>query len=136
TRYEDTPQVETVTGLVPYQPKHFVDQAASTVLYRDGRELVETPTGHNKPAAPGLTTWGVFGPILSTVLLDAARSKLTWGHWEQDAAGLEAAFTFIVPKERSHYEVNYCCLANQAASLVAQEMPFRQLVGYHGELWI
>ncbi|HEX4286383.1 MAG TPA: VWA domain-containing protein [Terracidiphilus sp.] len=137
TRYEDTPQVETLMGLVPYHPLHFVDRTDSTVLYRNGREVVEAAAARGKSVQPigaGLTTWGVFGPMLSNVLLDAARSKLMWGHWEQGTAELEAVFNFTVAKEQSHYEVNYCCIASQSATEVAHLQPFKQLVGYHGEL--
>jgi VWFA-related protein len=138
-RYEDTPQVETLTGLVPYQPMHFVDQAKSTVLYRDGREVVELATSRGKSAqsiTEGLTTWGVFGPILGSVLLDAAQSKLAWSNWEQGDAGLVAVFNFTVPRERSHYEINYCCVASQSATEVADLRPFKTLVGYHGAMSI
>jgi len=32
---------------------------------------------------------------------------------------MQAVFTFEVPKEKSHYEVNYCCVATEAATVVA-----------------
>jgi VWFA-related protein len=137
TRYEDTPQLLRPGGSIPYEPLHFRDRAQSTVLYRDGREVVEGQTKTRSAAQTmreGLSTWGVFGPILGSVLLDAAQSKLGWGHWEQGATALEAVFTFAVPKEKSHYEVNYCCIAEPGATVVAAVHPFRQLVGYHGEM--
>ena len=82
----------------------------------------------------GLTTWGIFGPILGTVLEDAARSKLAWSHWEQGVSGPMAVFSYSVPKEKSHYTVDYCCVAEQSATSVADLSPFRQIVAYHGEI--
>ncbi len=137
TRFEDTPQIlGTDNYIVPYRPLHWVGDSNATVLYRDGREVVDSGTGKEVKhvMAQGLTTWGVFGPILSTVLLDAAHSKLIWGHWEQGTAGVEAVFAFEVPKEKSNYEVNYCCVALQAATAVANVYPFRRIVGYSGEM--
>lgn len=139
TRYEDTPQLQMPGAYIPYQPMHLVDRSQVTVLYRDGREVVDTGANHGKkpvPAAPGLTTWGVFGPILSIVLLDAAQSKLLWSHWEQGPSGLVAVFRYAVPREKSHYEVNYCCIAYETATMVANLAPFRQLAGYHGEIFV
>lgn len=135
TRFEETPQIQQNSGFIPYRPLHFIDRSQVTVLYRDGLEVVDTGSSKKPPAAvPGLTTWGVFGPVLSSVLVDAAQSKLGWSHWEQGVAGPEAVFQFAVPKEKSHYEVNYCCVAEQAGSRVANVHPFREFVGYHGQL--
>jgi VWFA-related protein len=139
TSFEDTPQLQTPESFVPYAPLHFVNHSHVTVLYREGREVEDagaSPVKKSAPASQGLSTYGVFGPILSTVLLDAAQSKLAWGHWEQGPAGLEAIFSYAVPKEKSHYEVNYCCVAEIGASVVANVHPFRQIVGYHGALAI
>ncbi len=139
TRFEDTPQYNTGFGtLVPYQPIHYAGQSQASVLYRNGREAVDT--GSKKVKADqitgGLTTWGVFGPIMGTVLVDAARSKLAWSHWENGESGGVAVFGFSVPRESSHYEVNYCCVADESATAVAQLHPFQQIVGYHGEMGI
>jgi VWFA-related protein len=134
-RFEDTPQLQTPGSFVPYAPLHFVNRSQATVLYREGREVEDTGVNDNRKSASqsgSLTTWGVFGPILSTVLLDAAKSKLTWSHWEQGPAGVEAVFSYSVPKEKSHYEVNYCCVAEIGATEVAHVHPFRQIAAYHG----
>src|SRR5580658_8966970 len=130
-RFEDTPQLQKGDFLIPYQPLHRVGSSSATVLYRDGMEAVDTGSSKKPPPmTEGLATKGVFGPILSTVLLDAAQSKLSWKSWEQGVAGTEAVFSFSVPKEKSHYEVNYCCVAAQAATVAANVHPFRQIVGY------
>ncbi|MGA8673166.1 MAG: VWA domain-containing protein [Terracidiphilus sp.] len=137
TSFEDSPQLQTPESYIPYAPLHFINRSQVTMLYRAGREVEDAGASRNKKSAPspqGLTTWGVFGPILSTVLLDAAQSKLAWSHWEQGPAGLEAIFSYAVPREKSHYEVNYCCVAEIGASVVANVHPFRQLTGYRGEM--
>lgn len=75
------------------------------VTFREGREALEK--GNLDPRVRSLTTSGVFGPILGTVLVDAARSKLAWSHWEQGPTGLQAVFSYEVPKENSHYTLTY-----------------------------
>jgi len=107
-----------------------------TVLYRNGREFVDAGTDKNKKAqAPdkGLTTWGEFGPILGTVLIDAAHSRLAWSHWELAGSGPEAVFKYTVPKEKSHYDVRFCCVAESYGFEVSQ---LTQRVGYHGEITV
>jgi VWFA-related protein len=70
------------------------------------------------------------------VLLDAAQSKLVWSHWEQGPAGPQAVFLYAVPREKSHYEVNYCCVAEKAATAAANLLPFHRVTGYHGNMSI
>ena len=134
SRYEDTPlQQHLNSPTTLYQPLHSVGNSSVTVTYRHGHEAVDT--GATKDKKPeGLTTWGVFGPILGTVLEDAARSKLAWSHWEQGVSGLMAVFSYSVPKEKSHYRVDYCCVAEQSPASVADLSPFSQIVAYHGEI--
>jgi hypothetical protein len=135
TRYEDTPLLQRAEAFfTPYEPLHVVGTSSTTVLYRDGREVEERSAKASKTPAQGLNSWGEFGPMLSGVLLDAANSKLVWSHWEQDPTGVSAVFSYEVPREKSHYEVNYCCVAEEGATLVANLHPFRQIAGYHGEM--
>jgi VWFA-related protein len=107
----------------------------STILYRDGQELVEASSvkvdNKGRPADQGLKTWGAFGPILGLVLVDAAQNKLSWSRWEQGPAGPLAVFHYAVTKDRSHYEVRYCCVAE---SYGLQSNMFRQMSSYHGEI--
>jgi hypothetical protein len=67
---------------------------------------------------------------LSTVLLDAAQSKLAWSHWEEGVDGLEAVFSYAVPAQKSHYFVH--------AGLIGHGSPtphdYHELAGYHGEI--
>jgi VWFA-related protein len=133
-RFEDTPQGSRPdTSEIPYQPLHPVGRATDTVLYRDGNEVVDSRAAKgnkNQPATQGLITTGVFGPVLATVLVDAAQGKLAWSHWEQGAAGPLAVFRFAVPREKSHYEVEFCCVTADNGSYRV----FQQFSGYHGEM--
>lgn len=120
-----------------YQPLHAASApTTSTVLYRDGREVVDAgPVKVKKSDAPvaGLKTQGVFGPILQIVLIDAAQNKLSFSHWEQSDAAQWAVFAYSVPQEKSHYQVTYCCVPDPN-DVFDPNKEFRQLVGYHGEI--
>lgn len=96
-----------------------------TVLYRDGKELVDPRGSEMRSAHPeneGLITKGTFGPILSTVIVDAAHGEMTWNRWERGSAGTLAVFRYCVPEDQSHYSV--------AAGFA------EQAGGYHGEVAI
>jgi VWFA-related protein len=136
-RFEDTPLLQRPDSFTAYEPLHYLDSSSVAVFYRDGREVVESDRTKGQkpdPMTEGLSTWGVFGPILGTVLVDAAQSKLAWAHWENGPTGFQAVFSYSVPKEKSHYAVNYCCVAEEAAVTSANVHPFQKLAGYHGEI--
>ncbi len=86
-----------------------------TITYRDGREtddpveqaLSEAGSGRRSYVTTGLTSWGEFGPILSLVLLDAAKSKLGWARWESWDGKPAAVFQFSVDRAISHYTLQY-----------------------------
>jgi VWFA-related protein len=117
-------------------PLHEVGRSAVTVLYRDNQEFVDAgskKTGTPGPPDRGLATWGEFGPILGIVMIDAARSRLTWSHWELSPTGPQAVFHYSVPREKSHYDVRFCCVSDSYG------MPtniLRQRAGYHGEITV
>jgi VWFA-related protein len=135
--FEDTPLLQRAIDSVAYQPLHFVRSSSETVLYRDGRETIDAgPVKKTAAPDPGLTTWGVFGPILGTVVVDAARSKLSWSHWEKGSTGIVAVFSYAVPRASSHYEVNYCCTPKEGEVESVNLEPFRRISGYHGEITI
>lgn len=135
--FENTPPRLIDTGspagsFAPYQPLHPVGRSIATVLYRDGREVVEPEGAQSEnqgSAVPGLATSGVFGPILGTVLVDSVHGQMVWSHWERGAAGPLAVFRFAIPREKSHYQVEYCCVSRGHGNGV-----FRQFSGYHGEI--
>ncbi len=138
TRFQDQPQGYEKGGssFVPAQPLARSGSASATVFYRDGGEVVNATLEKGKKGGPvqGLSTSGEFGPILATTLLDAAHSKLAWGHWEQSSAGPVAVFDYAVPSEKSHYEVSYCCFVQGVGANVSDFRPFQQIAGYHGEI--
>ncbi len=131
-RFEDTPQsYRADMSAIPHRPLHAVGRSSDTMLYRDGREVVDSSAEKgekSEPAAQGLTTTGVFGPILGRVLVDAAQGgKLVWSHWESGDGGPRAVFRYTVPREKSHYQVEYCCVFSDNGGRV-----FQQFSGYHG----
>jgi VWFA-related protein len=138
TRFQDQPQGYEKGGssFVPAQPLARAGTASATVFYRDGGEVVNAILEKSKKGEPfqGLSTSGEFGPILATTLLDAAHSKLAWGHWEQGNAGPVAVFDYAVPSEKSHYEVSYCCFVQGVGANASDFRPFHQIAGYHGEI--
>jgi VWFA-related protein len=132
-RYDDTverqDQAATTSG-----PFRVVGNSSATVLYRDGTEVANPLSTKARKAdteEKGLQTRGTFGPILSTVIVDAAHSVMTFSHWEQGADGRIAVFRYAVPKEKSHYEVAYRSFQGEDQSL-----DFQQRSGYHGEVAI
>jgi VWFA-related protein len=129
--FEDSPAVqkdlgeENVSGtFTAYQPLHPVTRSTAAVLYRDGQEVVDAANSAQSESS-SLTSKGEFGPILATVLGDSAQGNLTWSHWEQGPASLQAVFRFVVPRNNSHYQVEFCCIDGGT---------FRRFSGYHGEL--
>ena len=108
---------------------HVIGRYVGTVSYRKGQEVVHAAEA-SQPEIQGLTTSGEFGPILNTVLLDAAQGKLAWSHWEQSEDGPRAVFRFAVAAAKSHYDVSYCCLTRIDGGRVY----FKQLSGYDGEI--
>jgi hypothetical protein len=96
-----------------------------TVLYRDGKEIVDPREWEKRSAHPeigGLITKGTFGPILSAVIVDASHGEMTWDRWERGNAGTLAVFRYTVPERESHYSVS-AGFAEQAG-------------GYHGDVAI
>lgn len=134
---------------------HLSGSSSTTVLYRNGYDVADSGMQKGKdgladqklndvdmsafgPRAKvpkgeerSMNTKGTFGPILSTVILDAAQSTLSWSRWEQGTSGVRAIFRYAVLEEKSHYEVAYCCLQEGDGTTV-----FRRLSGYHGEIRI
>jgi len=126
--FEDRP-----AGAYSYLPLHFTTEKSANVVYRDGQERDTNSKGKKvNIAAQGLVSWGEFGPILSTVLLDAAKSDLAWSHWENGPNGPLAVFRFAVPAKRSHYQIQFCCVATPedlaGGHFLTQQAP------YHGQI--
>ena len=131
-RFEGLPSV----GLEGENDVAEVDHSAATVFFRDGQEFVDAGSAKgNKKQSPdvGLTTWGEFGSVLGIVVTDAARSNLKWGHWELGDSGPAAVFQYSVPKEKSHYDLRFCCIT-EAYGFEVNMLTLR--TGYHGEITV
>jgi len=101
---------------------HPLGDYRATVYYRDGKEIVDQEGAHEH----GLITRGIFGPILSVVILDAERSNtIRWSRWEEGPSGSMAVFRFQVPQTASHYEVSG-----------SSELGMMGQIAYHGEFGI
>ena len=172
--FDDLPQVLEPGGWPTRAGLHLDGTSHIPIAYRDGREtddpaLASQPEGgikkvdqarspdteNAKPAATaGLTSWGEFGPILGVVLVDAAKGKLGWAHWERLDGKRVAVFQFAVDRSVSHYNLQYCCVKSgeviggsygsggrggQPANkgmLKSGESVFHEITGYHGNLTI
>lgn len=124
--FEDRP-----AGLFDHLPLHFASETSADVVYRNGEERATNARGKKVNFSAGLVSWGEFGPILTTVLLDAANSQLTWSHWEQDASGPVAVFRYVVPEKKSHYQIQICC--GPTVGDLSEEVQ-REQAPYHGEM--
>ena len=95
------------------------------VTYRNGSEVTELSAGtagHAGHVMFGLTTAGEFGPMLGIILNDGSTDEMVWDHWEQGAIGPLAVFRYAVPRERSHFAVEFA----------ADEQP--EFPAFHGEI--
>ena len=131
-QFADSPARQESSVFYPYQPLHVINRSKATVLYREGKQTLDSEkTEISESSSLGLVTTGEFGPILGTVLADASRSSLTWSHWEPRAARPVAVYRFAVPREKSHYQVKFCCVAQGTGIGL-----FEQISAYHGEITV
>jgi VWFA-related protein len=132
--FEDHPAGS--NSLFGYEPLHLISQSSANVVYRDGKESDTNSKGKKvDTAAAGLVSWGEFGPILTTVLLDAAKSQLAWGHWEPGTDGPLAVFRYAVPAKTSRYEIQFCCVSDSQTPIDGPSGNlYRKLAAYHGEM--
>jgi hypothetical protein len=134
-RFEDWPKDLEIKDEVPagYTPPRIVDVSIAIVRYRDGKEEVSATRAVHKDKTTndqGLHSYGLFGPILSTVLVDASRGTSGWSHWEQGASKPLAVFRYSVPMEKSNYEVKFCCVP--VVGLLFSLL--NRISAYHGEI--
>lgn len=136
TRFEEWPQGLQIGQKIAGRtiPLQFSSQSRATIAYRNGQEDVahESASGNKARSAPdqGLFTWGLFGPMLTTVMVDASRSTFAWSHWEANGTTRAAVFHFAVPMGKSTYEVKFCCVPMGGGVLV----PLDRLAAYHGAI--
>lgn len=129
--YDDTVEDENRPGVSLFsgEPLHWGGLSSATVIYRNGKEIVDPGPLKRKQPNPeemGLVTTGTFGPILATVIGDASRSQMRFSHWEQGTDGPLAVFRVAVSKDKSHYLVSY----RSPSQTQATEQP----AAYHGEV--
>jgi VWFA-related protein len=130
TRFEEAPQYIDAQTQINYRPLRLAASAKATVLYSNGKEVVDSKAKRKKGKQEGgyLLTYGVFGPLLGAVT-DAIASGLNWNHWEHGATGPLAVFSYQIPAEKSRYQVGVCCLPDGEGSSA-----YRETVAYHGEI--
>jgi hypothetical protein len=139
--FSDAPIVVGHYGTAAYSDLHPVGTFSRDITYRDGREVVDATAANdrsqNGPEPVGLTSWGEFGPALGIILTDTLKGKVTWSHWEQMATGQAAVFRYSVPKEASHYVVNFCCLhVDTSLDVLSGSNSYHGTPGYHGALYL
>lgn len=90
-----------------YQPLRRTGKSSGTISYVAGHELLGSKRDTDALDKPPLelTSHGEFGAILIVVLLDSAKGKLSWSHWEQDANGTNAVYRYAVSQGHSSYAV-------------------------------
>ena len=133
-RYEETPQFINASIPIGYRPLNVAASSKETVLYRNGKEVVDFSgdKGKKRKVEDGhLVTYGVFGPLLGAVT-DAIGSGLSWGRWEVGAGAPHAVFHYEIPAQKSRYQVGACCLPDGLTRTGA----FETTAGYHGEIAI
>lgn len=114
--FEDQPREDKMgrTGLESSfsLPLHWVGSMKVEVTYRNRQEAEDKSVKVEKKGTgvAGLITGGEFGPILSIVLADALKSKLTWTGWEKGSDGTLAVFHYQVAENNSNYHVKFCCI--------------------------
>jgi hypothetical protein len=142
TAFEDRPEqdIQEATAFVSlsYLPVHYVGESSVVVTFRDRKEVIDeaaTKAIKHGSKTGGLATTGEFGPILSTVLGDAIKGKITWARWEHGTGGTLAVFHYSVPDDKSNYRVQFCCIVNgYDSSGQSEQTVFDERAAYHGEI--
>ena len=104
------------------------------VRYSGGqRDTATEGAGRKAPKQeePAPETEETFGPILSTLIVDASHGQISWGRWEQSEAGLRGVFSYEVAEANSHYEIS-----GRAHSGNRRDVMVRKRTSYHGEIAI
>jgi VWFA-related protein len=131
-RYQDRPMYLEAGTSVDYKPLHITDSWTTTVRNRNGFEIAEVKPPKRKPNDPYLITYGVFGPALTEVFDALARyGGATWLRWEQGATRRVAVFRYVIPLDKSHYQVWLCCLPDGDGT-----QSYDRYAGYHSDIAI
>jgi hypothetical protein len=85
-----------------------------------------------RPSHMGLTTRGIFGPLLAGVIHDIVESKVGWSRWEQSGDSKLAVLRFAIDENESTYYVKWCCYMRPGGGM----NEFEAAPPYHGEIAI
>ena len=117
---------------------HPVGATHRAIAYRNGHEEVDAAAAEAAAGASAttegsnLSSWGEFGPVLTTVPGDAFAGSVQFAHWDAGTSGNRiAVLHFSVPRSGSHYLVDFCCYRTDEDS---GWMRFRDTPGYHGDI--
>lgn len=128
-RYRGDSQEKRSEGPTSWQE---ISTTKAVVSYRDGKEMVDYVGWVHMPLdqkGRGLLVKGIFGPMLSTVLVDAAQGKMNWDHWERGKDGPVAVFSYQITRSQSQYVIGYyIALGGSGVN--------KQLTAYHGTMSI
>ena len=131
-------------------------------LFDNQVDPVETDKGVEQAAVSrAKTKWGENGEIsegdpgtnLGDLFVEASSAgKIGWLRWQMIDGRQIAVFSFAVEKEKSHFDMSYCCfpktttttnVANISPNVTVGDIqsvstwePFKKVVGYHGEFFI
>jgi len=99
---------------------HQEDTITDRVSFEAGREVDGQPLA-------GLSDWGEFGGVLSSILSPDVRAEMQWDRWETVAGQRLAVFRYSVDADHSQHTVVWCC-----------DGTYRREIrpGYKGELFI
>lgn len=123
--FATAPPWDEIPPVKPQTELRFTGERRLEVTYRLGHE-VSSVTDNVAAASQTFTTWGEFGPILTTILSDSALGTIAWSRWGADKDGkLLAVFHYAVPKSASHDLIDLCC-----------SLWFHDTPAYHGDLSI
>ncbi len=128
SQYEDTMEEPESDGQEEpsVQPWRLTGSFKKVVHYNGGNGAEDEG---NSKKGQSQETRGIFGPLLSRVIVDASHGKIIWSHWEQNDAGLRGVFRYEVPETDSHYGVSSRTHAENGKDVFVE-----QRTSYHGEI--
>jgi hypothetical protein len=129
--FGDWPAKQSVdtSSVVQPCPLRVMDTSTDTVLFRDGKEVVDAgQTSKRRSARKGqmMTTRGVFGPTLELISEDVLPSNPVFSRWESREGKRLAVFDYSVLADKAHYGV----------TIPEDPRELCPLAGYHGEIYI
>jgi hypothetical protein len=130
-----------------------VDEQVDPVETDKGVEQVAVSRAKTKWGPNGEISEGEPGTNLGAIFLEASSSgKIGWLRWQMIDGRQTAVFSFAVEKEKSDFDVSYCCFPKTSTATkignasvmmtvgsilsVSDWEPFKKVVGYHGEFFI